>query len=378
MIRKVAILLMILLIIPLLSGCWDYRGLNELTIVTGVAIDKDVLSSMYSLTFEFVDLSKSNKITGIKSNFVESKGATVFDAIRNAKKKLYNKLYFADAQVIVISHQIAKSEGIQGIIDFFLRDQEPRETINVIISEESTAKELIMAKGLDNAVTSETISKIIHDDSTVTASTNKIELYHVVNILLGQGKCLTLPAFHITKDIEELNAEANGIAAFHKDKLIGFLTTEETKYYMFGLDQIQGGLFTFTHFGNSETKITLEINKNKTQFQFFDQNGKLRIRIKPQVETSLKETDGTMELLDKTVIKELEKEASRELSNRIQSIIDKAQHEYHCDIFGFGNRIYQNDFKLWRKIGTKWDEIFSSATIQVQSEVFIQDTGFIQ
>jgi spore germination protein KC len=72
----------------------ELRGLNELSIVSGVAIDKTLRTATNMLSFEVVDLTKPTKETTLSAILLESEGKTLFDAARNAKKKVVNKLYF--------------------------------------------------------------------------------------------------------------------------------------------------------------------------------------------------------------------------------------------------------------------------------------------
>ena len=170
--RWISSLLIVVLCLPL-SGCWDYRGLNKISIVSGVAIDRQEDTKSYHLTIETIDFSAAGKESSGKSQLVETEGVTIYDAVRNAKKRLAKKLYFGDIKVIVISSQIAREEGINSVLDWFLRDIELRETTNPIISQEKTAKEILAANGVDDKIISEEIEKMIDSDKKTTASTKK-------------------------------------------------------------------------------------------------------------------------------------------------------------------------------------------------------------
>ena len=149
MIKKCVCLILALLFALPAAGCWSYRGLDEMTIVSGIALDKDKETGNYLLSFEFVDLSGSVKENGPESKIIESEGKTIFEAVRNAKKKLRNKLYFGHAQMLIINQDIAKEEDIGSIMDWFMRDGEVRETINMAISREQTAQDIFNAVGID-------------------------------------------------------------------------------------------------------------------------------------------------------------------------------------------------------------------------------------
>ncbi|MDP4110412.1 MAG: Ger(x)C family spore germination protein, partial [Bacillota bacterium] len=85
-----------------LCGCWDYHGVNEETVVFGVAIDKTKKGD-YHLSYEILDLINTSKEKGVKTKMIESEGDTIFEAVRSAKKKLANRLYFGNTLAIVIN-----------------------------------------------------------------------------------------------------------------------------------------------------------------------------------------------------------------------------------------------------------------------------------
>ena len=86
MIRKKLYIVLLGFTSFLLTGCWDYISLNELTIVTGIAIDYAEDQKNYHLSFEIIDITQSNKDEGIRTAILESEGSTLFDAVRKAKK----------------------------------------------------------------------------------------------------------------------------------------------------------------------------------------------------------------------------------------------------------------------------------------------------
>jgi len=377
MIKKTVCLLLISLLIFPLSGCWNYRGLNEMSIVTGVAIDKDPKSGNYQLSFEVVDLSVPIKEEGLNGIIIESEGKTLFDAVRNAKKRVTNKLYFGQAQIVVVSEEIARSGEISSIINWLLRNDECRETTNVIISQEKTARDIIISKGIGQGIVSTEIQEIVESDKKVTSSTLSVELYKAFNILKAKGKSLALPAIHnVTNDGEPV-VEVNGTAVFKDKKFIGYLTPDETKYYLFSIDEIKGGVLTFSSAGEGRDDVTLEISRNitKSSFDFID--GKVKILIHTDTTVYLDEV-GHNDALDEKQIAALEDAAEAKLEYYISRVIQKVQSEYGSDIFGFGNMIYKKDLRLWNQLSDNWEEQFKVLEVEVQSSIQIINTGALE
>lgn len=378
MIKKTACLLLIILQIFLLSGCWNYRGLNEMSVVIGIAVDKAPDSGNYQLSFEITDISTPIKDKGVQSKIVESEGKTVFDAVRNAKKRIHNKLYFGQTQLVVFSNEIAHSEDFSGVIDWFLRDGELRETICVVISQEKTAREIISSKGIGQSIVSNEIRQIVETDEDATASTSAVEFYQVFNILRAEGKSLTLPEIHNVVNNDETVIEVNGTAVFKENKLVGYLTSDESKSFLFAIDEIKGGVLTVSSEGDDRDDISLEISKNSTKRSFDFKDDKINVSIHTDTTVFLDEAMVHNNALDDKQTAALEDAAAAKLENDITLVIQRVQSEYGSDIFGFGNMIYKKDFRLWNQLKDTWDEQFIALEVDVSSDVHIVNTGEIE
>ncbi len=376
-IKTLLIIIMIFSCMPL-YGCWDYVGLNEIGIAIGLAIDKDTSTNMYKLTYEIIDLQKSSKDQGTQTTLVESEGKTLFEAVRNAKSKSATKMFFGSMEVLIISEQIAKEESIKKCIDLFLRDAEPRETINVVISQEPTAKALLKVKGITNSITSTEIKTIIKKDHKITSKTGDIEMFEVYELLNDSGRQLTLPAFHVTMNNDKQTVESNGIALFNSDKLIGYLSPEETFYFLFITNEVMGGVFVLED--GDHSMVSLEINKNKTKssYQYDEKKDNFTVTIEIQMEVFLGEYNICSDELDNYTIEKIQKKADKELSKQIKNIIQKVQMEYISDIFGFGNLVYRKDPKLWAEVSKNWNKYFTEIEIEVKSQIHITNTGFMK
>ena len=376
--KRIACFLLISLLIFPLGGCWNYRGLDEMSIVTGMAIDKNPENGNYQLSFEIVDLTIPIKEKGPSVKIIESEGKTLFDAVRNAKKRITNKLYFGQAQLVVISEEIARNEDISGMIDWFLRDGECRETVCVAISQEKTARDILSIEGTDQAIVANEIQKIIESDEKVTSSTVCVELYKVFDTLKAEGKSLILPAVHNVMNDGEPVSEVNGTAIFKDKMLIGFLTPDESKYLLFVVDGIKGGVLTFSSTGEAHDNVTLEISKNSTECSFDFTNGKVKILLKTDTTVYLDEMMAYNNALDEQQIDTLENAAEAELKDSIMNVIQKVQSEYGSDIFGFGNMIYKKDPHLWNRLKDTWEEQFMSLEVEVQTDIHIANTASIK
>lgn len=376
MIKKTAIFISIVFIVSIFAGCWSYRSLSDMTIVSAMAIDIND-NGGYDLTFETIDLSGPVKQEGIQTSLVQSQGPTVFDAIRNARKENVNKIYFGHMQAVILSEKAARNHDISGILDWFLRDQEPRETLYFIISEEA-ARDFISVKASGNKILGVEIHKIMNEDMSVSLSAPYIELYNIYNIINGNGESLALPFFHTENDEGRQIIAADGAAVYKGQRMVGTLSVDETKCLLFIEDKIKGGVFAFPSSGEGPDSATFEISGNKTRRQFTYKDGKLELDIRTETDGFLGEYSYPKGDIDEDRIHCLETAASESLKLRIEALIKKMQTEYDSDIFGFGNLLYKQNPDLWDKFSSDWDQMFASLDVKVQCKVKIVNTASLK
>lgn len=376
-INRACCIILCLVIMVSLTGCWNYRSLNDISIVVGIAVDKNTINDSYILTFEIIDLIESSKETGVKSKVISSTGETIFDAIRNAKRKLSNKLYFGYAYVLIICQEIAKDGDIYCVFDFFMRDAEPRATINVAISKEETAQELLTTDGVDSSLVAFNINYVIQEDSKVTCSTLEVPFYKAYKAVTVK-RPLALPALRISEEIEDEKAvESDGIAIFNDNKLVSFMSAEETKYFMYAIDEIEGGLIEFSSFNKKIDRITFEVFSNKTDIKHSYKDNRLKFTISPYVKVSIGEMmKKTAVILSDQDFEDIEQRAKDMLAERMKSTIDRIRYQIGADILGLEEYVYRNDPKLWKQIQDNIDQLIKSAEIIIEPKFHIINTGF--
>lgn len=363
----------------LLPGCWDYRGLNEITIVSGVAIDKSAEQDYYRLTFETIDTSKSAGDEGIQSKLIEAYGETIFDAIRNAKRSIQSKLYFSNMQMVFICEEIAKTDGIYSVLDFFIRDAETRETTNIAISQEETARELFVKAGQEqgNLVISNSVELILDNDKKITASTKSMPIYKAYDELENQTNALVLPAVRLLEANEKTSAEINGVGIFDDDKLVGYLSADQSKYLMLMIGQMQGGIIPIADHGKETANISLEVAMSSTGRSYQLSGDRLTVTVEPELTVYLAEISERVDISDPKVIEEIAKMGEELIKKEMEGLIETMQTDYRLDIFGIGTMIYKKDPKTWHQISENWQDVFCNAEFNIKPKVNIINSANI-
>ncbi|MGX8700973.1 Ger(x)C family spore germination protein [Caproiciproducens sp.] len=376
--KRIACAMLSLALLISLPGCWSYRGLNEITLVAGVGIDLDPATQEYLLSCEVIDMTTSQTEAGTKAKLVESRGKTVMDAVRNAKKKLLNKLYWGNNEILIVGNELAKSGKLDNVLVWFLSDAECRETVDVIVSEERTAKDVLTIDGLDNSVVAYEIKKILDDDQSTVGTVESVQLYRAFSTLKSEGRSLALPVFRTVENDEETVVEADGEAVFKGNKMVGRLSPEDSRYYLAAVDGLHGGILTVSSAEQSDPDVSLEISESTTKSSYSYSEGKLKVTLQTDTDVFVDESEADTDLLDEKTTGKIEQRAQKMIKEKTEGVIHKVQTEYDSDIFGFGEMIYKKDLKLWKQLKPQWDEIFPTVQVEVQSKVNIVNTAFLK
>lgn len=374
--RLLLLFILILSFMILLSGCWNYREIDRLAIVSGLAIDKNHINNKFMLTAEIVDLLGSLTEGNVKAKRIEAEGETVVDAVRNMIKVSGKRLYWSHTKVIIVSEDVAK-EGIKPIIDFISRNNEPRLTINMFISRKKTAKELLNQQSVTTNIRAFEMEYMLMGNNSLSKSM-KVDTSELVDIMSGKGISSYLPALDITLNDEKKTATLSGLAVFKKDKLIGFLNEEDTKYFLFLKNKIKGGLLVIPmNDEKSNDKVTLEIFKNKTKIKPIYTKEKLLMKVDINTEFSIKEEDTNINYMSKENRNILKKETEVYLQKNIEKVIKKVQEDFDSDIFGFGRIVMIDMPSLWKNIEKDWNKIFKTLEVEINAKVNIKDGGLV-
>jgi len=357
------------------TGCWNYREINQMSIVAGAAVDK-TQDGKYKLTVEIIDLKSGGKEANIHSKKLESYGESFFDAVRNTIKFNSQKLYWGHVETIVVSKEVAK-EGILQILDFLDRDAEPRSSIDILISKEDTAAQILDSQSIATEIRSFEINKMLDVEKSLSKSP-KTEVYQFINALGADGVSPVLPVIGLKKNWGQATSQLSGTAVFKGDKLAYMFNEEDTKYYLFIVDEVHGGLLLLKEGQNDGLSgITLEIEKSKTEVKPVYSKGKLSFDMTIKVKTNLGEVDNDEKYHNKLDTDKMQKEAGEMLKKEVERVIKAVQYEYDIDIFGFGKSVREDIPDLWKKIGPEWADIFKNVPVKVDVGVKINHSGLL-
>lgn len=380
--KAICLALMLTLTAGLLSGCWDYRGLDAMTIVAGIAVDQNEEDpELYTMTFEIIDVNSSSG-QDVRPELVESHGRTIVEAVHNSSRRLYNEMYFGNTEIMIVSRQLAEKKGINEILDAVLRDFSTRDTMSVLIAETDTAKEILNPENYPGAIISYSINSSIMQDNQIVNSVAIQSLYNIYDKLTLGTQALTLPMITLQEQGGEPRLSTGGMAVFREDRMESVLTEEALPAYMLVTRELSGGCFTFVLEPLEEREppllVTLEVIDSSPKIGCRMEGEQLVLEAGLQATTGVAEITPDLKNHGSGAIKELEQRAEEALSLQIRHLVEELQKGSGSDVLGFGDAVYRKDPKLWARLETDWEQQFRDAPLEVQCSVTINDTGLIK
>ncbi|MFW6022804.1 MAG: Ger(x)C family spore germination protein [Halanaerobiaceae bacterium] len=384
MIKKMNITIIIILLMTILTGCWDNRSLTDLGLVLAMGIDKK--GDSYEVSYQVVKpgtiKGKQGGGSGQEQAYwtYTSSGETVFDAVRNALKTTNKKLYLNYTQIVVIGESLAR-EGIKDVLDFLERDPEFGRDSYMIVVKGGEAKEIIDAESNQEDIPAMHISNILENNRVLGKMKDVaiIDVYKKMNkeyseLIVGKIEKINSEKEKLT--IKDLKVE--GSAVFIKDKLVGWLGVEETRGLLFIENKINNTLLVVQNPIKENKKVSIEIKKSETKININFKDKKPVFVIEVNARGNIAGQQGKGDLTEDRTLKKLQGKIKEEIKSEIKSAINKSMNVYNSDFLDFSGVINRKDFTQWNKLKEKWDSIFPDIEVRVEVKFNIIQSGLIR
>lgn len=388
--RKIKLILL-LSIIFLSSGCYNYRELNELAIISAIGIDKT--ESGYKMTIQVMNTKKEGQDTnssGQQPKFITytTEGKTIQQMLRNVVLESPRRLYITHMQLLIISEDLAK-DGIQDILDWFARDSESRKQFYVLVSKNNKTEEILNTMTSLETLNSKKISDNMETDSKFLGISEKITFEELLGTYMNDKQEIVLPAIEVTgntevgeenENIERSTPEAKiklvPMAVFKEDKMLGYLTKQESLAMNFIKNKIEA---TIIEYQCEEGKyITSEIIESKTKLEPETSGKKPKVSINVNGKANINEITCNWNLNDSKTIHKIEKMLEQEVKGIIGNSITSINKKYNTDIYGFEDLFYKSDPKYYKTIKDKWaGGNYNDLDIEIKVNITLPEKGTI-
>ena len=378
------IIILVLTLIPLMTGCYNYQELNNLSIVTGTSIEKE--NDKYKITIQVVNTKKNDdaRSSSQPAFITYSKvGDTLQEAYRNIILTSSRRIYGSHINILIISEDIAEKD-IRETIDFVFRNPEMRKEFYVLLSK--TPSKLLELNTPITNISSSNIKDTLTADAIHLATSKQVTYNQMMNMYLNPNLEIVLPTIEIigedTKgdDIDNLkntdpktDYKLTDLAVFKGNKILTTLKDKESIMYNIITNNVNNTILKYEC--EKDKYIANKISEISTSTEIDPKTNKLKLKIKGTA--TISEVHCNYDLTNPKTIKEIEKKFNKQVTKDTTDIIKKFQ-DLNTDIFGFKDMYYKNYYKEFNKIKDKYDETFKNMELDITSNVKIIAKGNIE
>lgn len=374
----------LILLLPLLSGCYNYRELNELGITTAVSIDyKD--NNFYVIAEVINPIKQQDASSSNNSPFVNynSSSSSLQDAFRKVVLESPRQLYAAQLEIIVLSEEVVNNH-LEEVLEYFARDPEARTEIKIIVAKTEDSTKAITLQTLLTSLSSSNIIKSLDLQSKVLGMDYPVTLNELLNMYIDPYLEVVLPSMtlygnyeigdekeNITTSSPKAIVKIDGSTITKDNKILGYLDLEESKI----LNLINGKLKeTIIKMNYYDGYIIFEPNRIKVSRELDIKNNIIKINISGYSKT--KEIQSNINLKDPKEVEKLNKALNMELEKKITDTFNSIREKYGTDVFGFQELYYRTNYKYFKENCTNWYEnIYPKIKLEVKANVRLYEKG---
>lgn len=386
-------LLLLICITFILTGCWDSVELNDIAIVTGMAVDPGE-DKKYRVTLEYMNpgnFSKTSPEQGAPVSVLVQEGDSIPELVGKVNIGASRMLIFSHTRVLFINEKVAE-EGLLGFLDGLERSSPFRNDFNIVITKNHKAEDFTKINNPLEKVPSLKVQKQARSLAESWGGDPKVVLSDYIDALLSKGRVPVTSTVVLKGDPEKgKKQESNtsnerealilfdGLAVFDDDKLVGYLTLEDARNYMWTQDLKNTNLSFPCHDpGDSEKEkqyVNIKIPHSRSQMETDYQNGHPVLKVNIYTEAQIVEIQCSDDLTKIDTFKQLEKNAEKYIEESVKGTISKVQEEYGVDIFGFGEALYRQHYKMFKEVEEDWNKEFERGEVEVTANVQIRRAG---
>ncbi|MBK1809911.1 Ger(x)C family spore germination protein [Clostridium sp. YIM B02505] len=379
---KINLLTILLILTMLLTGCWDNKDINDLIIVSSMALDKGEHDNLKvtllcirptsQRSFESEKISQNNDVI-----IFSSEGGDIMDACNRISRKLSRKLFFSQMENVLMGEYLARENAAE-YLDFFPRHPEPPLKTHMFLTKGNASKIFDTDSSLERNIAQE-IDKL--KSLNLKA---EVQLKDFFIALTEDGIDPIIPLLEVTKSDKETTpstasvASITGAGLFNKSKLVDFIDYDTYRGVLYIQNKIKLGSGSVTFPKESGGgKVTAKVLDSITKITPIIENDELSVKIFIKTKAHLSENTTKLDLTKPSVIDEIDTLFENRIKNLAESAIDKAKNTNCSDVFGFGSIVRGEYPKQWEDQYKKdWKTLLPSLKVSVVCDVDITEIGF--
>lgn len=390
------IIILLIAVSMLLSGCWDLTESEKLGLVTVIGVDTSGNDQIKVVIHEISEQKQStaNQKGGTDDRspvkLHETIAPTISEAVENIASEDYRRTYFAHTSVIILSEELANSKGIGSVIDYFQRNPEIRRNTWLLITKKGQFDKIFnnsasIEPGIDTGKVIKEIISNMPRNSFLTANT----LGDFLNLLWETGSQpytsgIQIVEINKSKEGQSEATSADGykrydfrvenMAVFKKDRLIGWMDDLEGFGFLCVMGGIKGGSLSVNI--NDKT-LSLMIESIDSDLKPVITDGKMQMNIRIKAVSNISESQVNADYENKELIERIQDLQAEDIKKHINLALEKSK-QLDSDVFGFGNYFYGKYPEYWKQVQENGYDYYRNVAVNIDVNSTVNQIGIVR
>ncbi|MFC5648017.1 Ger(x)C family spore germination protein [Paenibacillus solisilvae] len=376
---KPFMLIGLLFIVLITSGCWDHTEINDIAFVMGSALDlKDDGDIVGSVQIPIPPSSPGGPSGGPgqqeKFFVITATGKNINEVIQRLQKKLSRRIFTAHRSTVFIGEPLAK-HGIKGVLDYLTHDPRNRLRTNIMVVKGREGRDILQIQYPFEQVPTEAVKEM-----ELSGSETSVDLRDLFIAASSEGINPIMGVIEPDVVLKGMKQSENnmfrlsGTAIFKNFKLAGFLNGKETGGLLWVTGKMKLGRVT-ANLPEGNGNVGMVLTSTKRRITPVIRGNKVKIIVQLQGEGSLYENNTLLDVGQQKNLELVQHALEKSVEKQVQDFLSKIQKQYKVDIVGFGQEIYRNQPKQWKALKEQWDTKFPEADISIAVKLNVRGSG---
>ena len=366
--RKASVLLSLLILPLLLTGCFDYHDINKVTFPTSIIFDVDDLGQ----EIVYLDCIKPYRSTNDSSDkgrriIYKGEGKTALEALNDVNRASSFKLDYSQIRAYIFTEK-ASRKGIKKFLDLINNNSEFSMKPSAFVYY-GDVDELVKTVSTDEEYLGLFLNDLVGKEKYNPRAVKSNINYYLSNILMGSNTAL-LTSISLEDNAIDKKIQIQGSSIFKDNVLVEKIDIENSLIYNIMMGNAKSGTLEISNPESKENFITLQILDSSMKDKLEFQDGKYKLIKDVNVEVSVSEIQGEL-IVDANALDYIKVNEEAYISGYAEYLFNKYKKQ-NLDIFDIdrlAEMYYPNE---------NIDNPLSVTEVEVNTKLIIKGTGVVK
>ena len=366
--RKASVLLSLLILPLLLTGCFDYHDINKVTFPTSIIFDVDDLGQ----EIVYLDCIKPYRSTNDSSDkgrriIYKGVGKTALEALNDINRASSFKLDYTQTRAYIFTEK-ASRKGIKKFLDLINNNSEFSMKPSTFVYY-GDVEELLKTVSTDEEYLGLFLNDLVGKEKYNPRAVKSNINYYLSNILMGSNTAL-LTSISLEDNAIDKKIQIQGSSIFKDNVLVERIDMENSLIYNIMMGNAKSGTLEISNPESKENFITLQILDSSMKDKLEFQDGKYKLIKDVNVEVSVSEIQGEL-IVDANALDYIKVNEEAYISGYAEYLFNKYKKQ-NLDIFDIdrlAEMYYPNE---------NIDNPLSVTEVEVNTKLIIKGTGVVK